>query len=196
MTTWWHEERLRGVVGALRDHGVARVLDLGCGAGDLVLRLLDLPEIVAITALDIDAGALERLRRALPEPGRERVRVLQGSMTAPPPLPPHDAAVLLETIEHLRPAELPALERVLFATLAPPLVLVTTPNAEFNDLLGVPRSRMRHTGHRFEWTRAQFRRWAEPVAARHGYRVTFQALGGAHPDLGGASQMALFQRTV
>lgn len=195
MSTWWHEERMRGVVEALRAHGAARVLDLGCGAGDLVLRLLDLPEIKAITALDIDAGALERLRRALPHSVADRVRVVQGSMTAPPPLPFHDAAVLVETIEHLHLWELPALERALFATLAPPLVLVTTPNAEFNDLLRVPRSRMRHPGHRFEWSRAQFRAWATPLAARHGYKVALRPLGGAHPELGGASQMALFHRT-
>ena len=47
--------------------------------------------------------------------------------------------------------------------------IVTTPNGEFNALLGVPAHRFRHPDHRFEWGRAKFRTWAEGVAKQHGY---------------------------
>src|SRR5690606_20379490 len=33
VTTWWHEERLAGVLAVLREAGARRVIDLGCGAG-------------------------------------------------------------------------------------------------------------------------------------------------------------------
>jgi len=46
----------------------------------------------------------------------------------------------------------------------------------------------------FEWTRAQFRTWAQGVADRQGYAVRTSDIAGAHPDLGGASQMAVFAR--
>ena len=53
---------------------------------------------------------------------------------------------------------------------------------------------LRHQDHRFEWTRAQFRAWAEGVAARHGYAVTLQGIGPADPELGAPTQMAVFGR--
>jgi small RNA 2'-O-methyltransferase len=193
MTTWWHEARLLGVLAVLREAGARRVLDLGCGAGDLVLRLLAEPGIAAVTGLDPDREALARLRARLPA-GESRLRLIEGSALALPELPAHDAAVLVEVIEHLDPGALSKLERAVFHRLAPPLVVLTTPNAEFNRLLGVPTHRFRHPDHRFEWGRAKFADWARGVAARAGYAVTLHDLAGAHPDLGGASQMAVFTR--
>jgi hypothetical protein len=104
-----------------------------------------------------------------------------------------DCAVLIETIEHIDPERLSCLERAVFAEMRPANVVVTTPNAEFNPLLGVPSHRFRHPDHRFKWDRARFRRWARGLAARNGYRVDCQDIAGLHGALGGASQMAVFQ---
>ncbi len=51
---------------------------------------------------------------------------------------------------------------------------------------------MRHSDHRFEWTRAEFADWAGRVAAGHGYRVTFRGVGDPDPELGTPTQLALF----
>jgi hypothetical protein len=51
---------------------------------------------------------------------------------------------------------------------------------------------LRHGDHRFEWTRAEFRDWAERVAATHGYDVEIEPLGEEHPKHGAPSQMAVF----
>ena len=196
MTTWLHEERLAAVLAAIRESGAASVLDMGCGAGDLLVRLLDAPDITRLTGVDVSAEALDRLRARLAGRGGDgRLTLRHGSILRPEAaLGGHDCAVLVEVIEHLAPGELPALERALFVTLRPTTVIVTTPNSEFNQLLGVPPTRFRHPGHRFEWDRARFRHWAEGVGGRHGYTVTLHPIGGHHPDLGGASQMAVFTR--
>ncbi len=196
MTTWLHEERLAAVEAELLAGGAARILDLGCGDGALLLRLACAPQVRRIVGIDLSAAALARLRGRLAalSPSAE-VTLVQGSLTdADPAHAGFDAAALVETIEHLDPAGLSALERALFARLRPGRVVLTTPNAEFNPLLGVPAHRLRHPGHRFEWPRARFRRWAEGVAERHGYAVACRDIGGRHPDLGGASQMAVFRR--
>lgn len=196
MANWWHQERLAAVLAEVRRLGAARLLDLGCGAGDLMLPLLDLEGVTQIVGLDLDRADLARCRDRLarhPRGGLAAVR--EGSMTqAHPDLVGFDCACLVETIEHLRPSALPALEAAVFGGMRPRHVVATTPNAEFNDLLGVPRTRLRRPDHRFEWTRAQLRDWAGDVAARQGYQVTFRDVAGAHPDLGGASQMAVFVR--
>ncbi|CAL4858709.1 hypothetical protein MMM2322_00347 [Microbacterium sp. MM2322] len=57
-------------------------------------------------------------------------------------------------------------------------VVVTTPNAEYNALYpDLPAGTFRHDDHRFEWTRDEFRAWAEGVAGRHGYAVEFRPVG-------------------
>jgi SAM-dependent methyltransferase len=190
-----HEERLAAVLGIVAATRARRVVDLGCGDGDLVLRLAGLPRVEEIVGIDTDAAALERLRRRLDSaaPIRASVDLRAASATDPAPgLGGADCAVLVETIEHLPPERLARLERAVFHGMRPVHAVVTTPNAEFNGLLGVPTHRFRHPDHRFEWTRAQFRRWAARVAEDAGYSVSMSDIAGAHPDVGGASQMAVF----
>ncbi|MCC5973533.1 MAG: methyltransferase domain-containing protein [Rubellimicrobium sp.] len=198
MTTVLHEERLGAVLQAVRDAGVESVADLGCGAGDLFLRLAQEPGIARLVGVDVSAEALARLRARLArilQIRADRCDLWQGSVLTPDArLARFDCVTLIEVIEHLSPADLPRMERAIFATIRPRVVIVTTPNAEFNPLLGVPAHRFRHPGHRFEWTRAQFRRWSERTALSGGYGVAFRDLAGCHPDLGGASQMAVFTR--
>lgn len=196
MTTWHHEERMKAVQEVVRESGSARVLDLGCGAGDLFVRLAMDPALVELVGIDICRASLNRLRDRLEagKPSVPWIDLRKASMTEPTPdLAGFDCAILIETIEHIEPEELSKLECALFQTMRPKTVVITTPNSEFNPLLGVPSCRMRHPGHRFEWDRAQFRRWCARVANDTGYIADIHNIAGLHPDLGGASQMAVFQ---
>lgn len=188
-----HEARIDTVLAALRRRGARRVLDLGCGPGPLLERLLELSDLEAIVAVDISAAAIEALKARFA--GRPGLHLVHASFTEPDPRwRGFDAAVLLETLEHLDPAELSRLERTLFGLHRPELVLITTPNAECNPLLGVPPHRFRHPGHRFEWSRARFERWAGGVAQRNGYAVSFGGVGPDHPTFGAPTQLAEFRR--
>ena len=197
MTTWLHEQRLEAVRDVVRARGARSILDLGCGDGDLLCRLAVEPRIERIVGIDLDRGALARLRARLARHGAAataRVDLVHGSMIeGASARTGFDCALLIETIEHVDPARLSGLERAVFAGMRPSAVVVTTPNAEFNRLLGVPSHRFRHPGHRFEWDRAGFRRWAAGAAARNGYAVACRDIAGYHRDLGGASQMAVFR---
>ena len=196
--TWMHEQRLAAVLAALRAVGAETVLDLGCGDGPLLLRLAQEPAIRRIVGVDLSAEALERLRTSLSavaDDVRRKVELVHGSMTeANEALTGFDAAVLVETIEHIDPDRLSLLERAVFRDMRPKSVIITTPNSDFNALLGVPRHRLRHCDHRFEWGRAKFQSWAGGVAQRHAYTVSFEDVAGDHWASGGATQMALFRR--
>jgi len=196
VSTPLHIERLDAVVRALLDRGATSVLDLGCGPGELLLRLREHPQFVRLLGIDIDARALADARAALglnwlrPDP---RLSVRLGSFAeVDAELKGFDAAVMLETIEHIAPGHLPRVERAVFAGMHPRLVLVTTPNQEYNVLHGMAAGRKRHPGHHFEWTRAQFQQWAHGVARRHGYSVSFSDLGPLDPVRGSSTQMASF----
>jgi len=101
----------------------------------------------------------------------------------------------MEVIEHVDDERLPALERAVFGFAAPASVIVTTPNAEHNAVYGMTPGALRHPDHRWEWTRAQFRRWARRVAATYGYSVRFSGVGPEAPDAGPPTQLAVFTRT-
>ncbi len=107
----------------------------------------------------------------------------------------YDAAAVVEVIEHLDPPRLAAFERVLFEYARPQTVLITTPNAEYNvKFPALPAGTMRHRDHRFEWSRNEFRAWAEQLAERYGYAVQVVPVGPEDPLVGAPTQMGVWTR--
>jgi 3' terminal RNA ribose 2'-O-methyltransferase Hen1 len=195
------EQRRAAVLAALAESNASRVLDLGCGGGALLAELLKDTRFTEIVGADVSARALDLAARRLrldrlPERQRDRITLWQSALTyRDDRLRGFDAAVLMEVIEHVDPPRLPALEASVFGHARPGTVVVTTPNAEFNvhydGLTG-----MRHTDHRFEWTRAEFQAWATRTAAAHGYQVTFRSIGDEDETTGSPTQMAIFTNEV
>jgi hypothetical protein len=107
-----------------------------------------------------------------------------------------DAATLVETIEHIEPGRLSAIEQAVFGCYQPRVVLVTTPNADFNVLHGLSPGTFRHSDHCFEWGRARFRQWATGVGRRNAYEVIFIDVGEPDYELGSSTQMAVFRKAV
>jgi 3' terminal RNA ribose 2'-O-methyltransferase Hen1 len=192
-------QRRDAILAELRASGAARVLDLGCGQGQLVQELLRDPSFTEIVGVDVSMRALTIASRRLRldrmgERQAARVKLLQGSLAySDKRLKGYDAAVLSEVIEHLDLPRLPALEYAVFDVARPRTVLVTTPNVEYNVRWeSLPAGHVRHGDHRFEWTREEFRAWAGKVAARHGYGVDFRPVGPDDPEVGPPTQMAVF----
>ncbi|MFF5532053.1 3' terminal RNA ribose 2'-O-methyltransferase Hen1 [Streptomyces cinerochromogenes] len=192
-------QRREAVTEALRAAGAARVLDLGCGQGQLVQALLKDVRFTEIVGVDVSMRALTIAARRLKldrmgERQASRVKLVQGSLAyTDNRLKGYDAAVLSEVVEHLDLPRLPALEYAVFGHARPRTVVVTTPNVEYNVRWeSLPAGHVRHGDHRFEWTREEFRTWAATVAERHGYEVAFTPVGPEDPEVGPPTQMATF----
>ncbi|OLR90040.1 3' terminal RNA ribose 2'-O-methyltransferase Hen1 [Actinokineospora bangkokensis] len=189
--------RVRAVLAALQEVGARRVLDLGCGGGALLRALAADPTFTEVVGTDVAAGAVAIAARRvdrLPDRVRARVSVRQSSLTyADPSLTGYDAAVLMEVVEHVDLSRHRALEQAVFGVARPRHVVVTTPNVEHNALFEtLPAGHLRHRDHRFEWTRAQFREWADGVCARMGYTARFLPVGPEDPVHGPPTQLAIF----
>ena len=196
-----HQQRLERVVDIIRESGARRVLDLGCGEGRLLQMLAKERSIGKLLGMDVTVSSLEKAARRLrlerlPEGEPKRIELIHGSLTyRDERLVGYEAAALVEVIEHLDPPRLAALERALFEFARPGLVVITTPNREYNaNFANLPAGQFRHRDHRFEWSRAELAAWAEAVAERYGYSVRFEPIGPLDPELGAPSQMAIFTR--
>jgi 3' terminal RNA ribose 2'-O-methyltransferase Hen1 len=198
-------QRIHSVVATLLQVGVRRVIDLGCGEGKVLRALLEEKSFTEIAGMDVSYRALEiaqdRLRiERLPQKQKDRIRLMQGSLTyRDKRLAGYDAATVIEVIEHLDPPRLSAFERVLFEFAKPGVVVMTTPNVEYNvKFEGLPAGKLRHKDHRFEWTRGEFQAWATAAAERFGYSVRFAPIGPPSvPEdeiVGAPTQMAVFTR--
>jgi 3' terminal RNA ribose 2'-O-methyltransferase Hen1 len=195
-------QRVQAVMLDLVGAGAVSVADLGCGEGRLLRALVDHPAMKRVVGMDVSAVALERAERRLlrdDKPKRAaKLQLIQGSLQLRDSrLRGLDAALLIEVIEHLDEERLPLLEDALFGDARPKLVIVTTPNVEYNVLFPtLPAGKLRHGDHRFEWTRAELQAWAEGVAARRGYAVSFSGIGPEDPERGAPTQVARFVRLV
>jgi 3' terminal RNA ribose 2'-O-methyltransferase Hen1 len=195
-----NEQRLATVVTAIKNAGAQSIVDLGCGEGKLLRRLVPERQLTRIVGMDVSLRSIERAAASLrldqlAPVARNRIELMHGSLLyRDRRLEGFDAATLIEVIEHLDASRLRAMERVVFESARPKTVLVTTPNVEYNvKFENLPAGQFRHPDHRFEWSRKEFADWAARIAERFGYGVRFTGIGEEDSVVGTPTQMAVFE---
>lgn len=109
-----------------------------------------------------------------------------------------DVITAIEVVEHLEEPTLKLFAESVFGRYRPQLVLVTTPNRDFNVLFPqLEEGKWRHWDHKFEWTRAEFVDWCDGIVKSYpDYEIVVKDGVGYEPgreDLGPCSQIVLFQ---
>ena len=195
-----NDQRHGAVLATLRSSGARKVIDLGCGEGKLLRELLHDKQFDEIVGMDVSIRSLEIAQKRLkldqlPERQAKRIKLIHGSLIyRDRRLEGFDAAAVVEVIEHLDPPRLAAFERVLFEFARPQMVVLTTPNQEYNVMWEtLPAGQFRHADHRFEWTRQEFQDWSNRVAERCGYSVRFLPVGPEDEAVGSPTQMGVFE---
>ncbi|KAF9116248.1 Small RNA 2'-O-methyltransferase [Mortierella sp. AM989] len=198
------------------EHQATSVIDFGCGEAALLSFLIwettgDYP-ITRLAGVDLLAERLEIAEDACQPQEFElganlrvnelSIEIYRGSVAdADYRLQGYDALACLEVVEHLDPEVLEKFWSVVLGTLRPKLVVVSTPNAEFNVHFpqlnyGTAGAIFRNDDHRFEWTRQEFEDWCRPAAKEYGYTVSFTGVGmlaDKDPSVGFCSQFAILK---
>ena len=191
--------RYEAVRAAVLASGSASVIDLGCGEGRLTELLLREQQLKRVGAADISVSALDRAKKrfaSLPEYQQSKLTLMHGSLTyTDKRFSGYDCAVCAEVIEHIDLSRLGAFEKVLFGTAAPAVVIITTPNRDYNDNYEfLSGGELRHSDHRFEWSRSEFLSWAERICSEYGYTAEISGIGDESEGLGMPSQMGVFTK--
>ncbi|NWI72702.1 HENMT methyltransferase, partial [Dryoscopus gambensis] len=186
-----YKQRHQFVKDLVEKYKPKKVADLGCADCSLLWMLKFCSCIEVLAGLDICANVMkEKMHTLSPLPvdylqPSERsltVTLHHGSVAHKDPcMLGFDLVTCIELIEHLEEPELKKFPEVVFGFMAPSIVVISTPNSEFNPLLpGVML--YRHPDHKFEWNQAQFRSWALETARCYDYSVEFTGVG--HPPTG------------
>ena len=137
-----------------------------------------------------------------------RVEIWQGSLDVyNEAFDNFEAMIMTEVIEHLHPKALHKFPDIVFDDYRPRVVVVTTPNYDFNkyfdlatrrakdakrhgsekaeaetknsflDPTGRTDRRFRDDDHKFEWTEAEFKEWCDSIVAKYDYTVEMTGVG-------------------
>jgi hypothetical protein len=159
------------------------------------------PRLTRIAGVDCSLKAIDRARKRLnfmqlSPLERLRLDIFQGSVLyRDKRFQNFDIVSMIEVIEHLDLERLPAMEHVLFEQAKPRYIIITTPDASYNENFSfIQPGAMRHPDHRFEWNRTQFQTWATSVARTYGYDLDFMGIGPCDSGLRSPTQLAFFTK--
>ncbi|XP_003479236.2 small RNA 2'-O-methyltransferase [Cavia porcellus] len=200
-----YKQRYQFVRDLVDQHEPKKVADLGCGDTELLRLLKIYPCIQLLVGVDIDEEKLQsnghHLSPYLGEFVKPRdldltVTLYHGSVVERDSrLLGFDLITCIELIEHLDTDHLARFPEVVFGYLSPAMIVISTPNSEFNPLF--PIVTLRDVDHKFEWNRMEFQTWALQVANHYNYSVEFTGVGkppaGAE-HVGFCTQIGVFRK--
>ena len=202
-------------------NSIRKIVDFGCAEGKLIGRIKASSAFVSADG----AGCLKRLRELIGVDVDEEVLESASRFTAPLPgdsifprqtsplsillmkgsvsdedarLKGADVVTAIELVEHLDPDVLSRFPQIVFGFIKPKLVVISTPNAEFNVVFRDFEGPFRHWDHRFEWSRSEFRRWIDDAVLgefpEYAVEITGVGTSAKRPEVGFCTQIAVFKR--
>ena len=195
--------RLNKVKDIILKNNVHSVLDLGCGEGNLISILLEESSIQKITGVDISSNALSKIKEHIylykyKKEEQDKLNIIVGScLYKDDRFNDYDCICAIEMIEHLEPYKLKDFVKVVFKYAKPNLVIITTPNKDYNKLYEyLNEDQLRHKDHRFEFTREEFNNWCNNITNQYkNYKVTIEEVEKNKDEkLGSPTQLAIFKK--
>ena len=174
------------------------IVDFGSGEGKLSVQLGFIPGVQEILAVEPSQSAslqaVKRFERAREKEAFVQPELVWGSLFYyDERLKGKDVIILCEVIEHIDEHRLPKAMETILHEYKPGALIVTTPNQEYNEVYDMNEA-MRHTDHRFEWTRAEFERWCTEQNKENEYELQFDGIGESHEAYGSPTQLCVFKR--
>ncbi|AJE50876.1 3' terminal RNA ribose 2'-O-methyltransferase Hen1 [Paenibacillus polymyxa] len=176
-----------------------KIVDFGSGEGKLSARLARMKGIEEIWAVEPSAyaqvRAVERFAKLERHADAIRPTPMMGSLFYyDEQLRGKDVMILCEVIEHVDEHRLNRVMNTIVTEYQPGVLIVTTPNREYNEVYRMDQQELRHGDHRFEWSRSEFRERCEQWIEEAPYSLALEGIGEEVEGFGQPTQMAVFTR--
>ena len=187
--------RYQTVFSILENYDCESLLDIGCGNGEFISFLDYKKKFKSIKGIDPNFYEIQKAKNLI-RSNNVSIECTQASFKDCCNYSQQfDVVTCIEVIEHILFSEINSFTRTIFEIIRPKLIIVTTPNRDYNAKLKVLSiNGMRHIDHKFEWDRQEFRKWASQTSSMFGYKVNFYSIGDEDLVLGPPTQMAVFVR--
>ncbi|WP_339299581.1 3' terminal RNA ribose 2'-O-methyltransferase Hen1 [Paenibacillus sp. FSL R5-0623] len=196
-----NELRYRAITDVIAALPVKRsIVDMGAGEGKLSARLAYIPGVEAILAVEPSGQSrLRAMERFAKLEGRSGVVVMPEPIIGSlfyfdEQLQNQDVMILCEVIEHIEEYRLNGIMDTIMNEYQPEVLLVTTPNKEYNDVYAMEQESFRHHDHRFEWTRAELASRCEEWTQQGNYAYEIKGIGEHAEGYGQPTQLVIFER--
>ncbi|WP_091015653.1 MULTISPECIES: 3' terminal RNA ribose 2'-O-methyltransferase Hen1 [Paenibacillus] len=196
-----NELRYRAITDVVSALPVKRsIVDMGAGEGKLSARLAFVPGVESILAVEPSGQsrlrAMERFAKlegrsgmvAMPEP------IIGSLFYFDEQMQNQDVMILCEVIEHIEEYRLNRIMDTIMNEYQPEVLLVTTPNKEYNEVYAMEQESFRHHDHRFEWTRAELAIRCEEWTQQGSYGYEIKGIGENAEGYGQPTQLVIFER--
>ncbi|WP_411349141.1 methyltransferase domain-containing protein [Paenibacillus sp. WLX2291] len=175
------------------------IIDFGAGEGKLSERLARIGGVKQVWAVEPSAyagvRALERFADMQASGAGTVPQLATGSLFyRDDRWSGADVMILCEVIEHIDALRLPMVMRTLLDEYRPQTLILTTPNREYNAVYEMEQDDIRHTDHRFEWSRQQFADFCREWSKYGGYEMNMHGIGEVSVEYGQPTQMAVFHK--
>lgn len=128
------------------------ILDYGCGEGKMIKKLKNSFKNLNIYGYDSN---LERINRYFEYSSKiQQMNILYPLIK--PELLNCDVLLNIEVIEHLDRNERDRMLNIIMSIIQPKTLILTTPNIEYNKVYGMEEGKLRHNGHKIEFTTNEF----------------------------------------
>ncbi|XZH79414.1 methyltransferase domain-containing protein (plasmid) [Clostridium perfringens] len=194
-----NELRLTKVRDAAVELGSKKVLDFGCGVGNLLELLGDSSLELEVVGVDSSLYAVKKAKEIMEIVKRKRdsefnkPEVFQSSLYYHDSrLKGFDTIILCEVIEHIEYDRVPCVIKNIMS-LESKNIIISTPNKDFNKHMDNVKTELRFHDHRFEFTEKEFNLFCEGIKNKFGYKYTISSFGreinGIKPTM-----MAIFRK--
>lgn len=175
-----------------------KIVDFGSGEGKLSVQLGYIPGVKEILTVEpsetSQLRAMDRFEKAKKMEGFLNPTQIMGSLFYyDERLLKKDVMILCEVIEHIDEYRLPIIMKTIFSEYQPQSLIVTTPNRDYNAVYKMEEA-IRHSDHRFEWTRKEFQFKCESWIKKLPYDMELEGIGEVHEEFGHPTQMCTFIR--
>lgn len=153
------------------------ILDIGCGEGAYAIPYSQKVSEYDYFAIDIDAEIRERLKYKINNKVIENIAIYE-SLSHFLEFYDNDLNVdvlLTEVVEHMSVKDANNLIKSVLSYVNFENFIITTPNAEFNNLYQLDG--FRHDDHKWEMTKEEFVKWIDSILSNTTYTYTFSDVG-------------------